>query len=77
MVYLLPADGAGKRFSFEVFTGYEGYGYTRAKLAVTAVGAAIEQVLFEKKRPGGKPSSYGAGSYVDRATVPAAGELVE
>ncbi len=75
--FALPANSAGQRLSFEVFTNYEGYGYTRARLGLTVEGAQLEQVLFEKKRPSGKPSVYGAGRYLDTATPPAPGELIE
>ena len=73
----LPADCIGTRVSFEVYTGAERYGYTRSHLTVEADGAEISRVLFEKKRPGGEPSVWGQGSYIDGTTPPALGELIE
>ena len=74
-VTVAPAD-AGKRLSLNFFTGYEGYGYTRAALTLAVQGCRIERILLEKTRPSQKPSIYGEGSYLDTQTPPAGGELV-
>lgn len=68
---------AGARQHREVFTGYEGYGYTRSVLRLRAENCTLERVLLEKRRPAGTPSAYGQGSYLDSSTPPAPGELLE
>lgn len=72
----VPAERAGARLQFEVFTGYEGYGYTRDYLRIETEGCRIERVMFEKKRPGAAASVYGEGVFVDTGTPPAPGELL-
>lgn len=67
---------AGRRLSAEIFTGYEGYGYTRGVLEVVATGCRISRILVEKRRPGGLVSTFGDGVYVDSSHMPAAGELI-
>ncbi len=65
------------RVAVELFTGYEGYGYTRGMLTLEAVDCKVTDILFEKRRPTGKPSLYGTGTYFDDTSAPAPGELVE
>ncbi|MCX6897163.1 MAG: GDSL-type esterase/lipase family protein [Verrucomicrobia bacterium] len=73
----VAAKDAGKRVTFNFFTEYEGYKYTRSPLVMTTAGCEIANILIEKQRPSGKASAYGQGSYVDTATPPQPGELVE
>ncbi len=73
----LPEDCAGERVSFELWTGAERYHYTRSVLRMEVEGARVARVLLEKKRPGGEPSAWGEGSYLDVTTPPAPGELIE
>ncbi len=72
----IPVTAAGRQ-ECEVFTGYEGYGYTRARLTLRAEGCTLVRTLFEKRRPSGRASVYGTGSYLDTTTVPAPGEPLE
>ena len=53
------------------------YGYSRSKLKLVPVGCRISELLFEKRRPSGKPSTYDEGIYIDAKTKPALGELLE
>lgn len=73
---LQPAN-TGTRISYELFTNYEGYGYTRDQLQLGANGCRIEHVLLEKRRPSAKASTYGEGNYLDTQTPPSPGELLE
>jgi len=68
---------AGQRAAVHFFTGYEGYGYTRAVLTIEPAGCKIDKILFEKSRPSKKASTYGQGSYIDTLTPPEPGELLE
>ena len=67
----------GKRVSFNFFTAYEGYGYNRSIMGINTNGCKIDKVLFEKRRPSGKPSIYGKGIYIDSKTKASPGELIE
>ncbi len=73
---LQPAD-AGKRVEYEIFTNYEGYGYTRDRLKLTPKDCVVDKILIEKRRPSGKASTYGDGVYLDTQSKPSLGELVE
>jgi lysophospholipase L1-like esterase len=75
--FSLSPSANGTRQTVELMTGYEGYGYTRDKLCIEVTGCKITDILFEKRRPSGKPSGYGTGVYIDTTTPPAVGELVE
>lgn len=69
---------AGVRAAVELFTNYEGgKRYTRSRLKLIPRDCEISNLLFEKRRPSGQPSTYGTGSYLDTRTPPALGELVE
>lgn len=68
---------ANGRVEFPFFTGYEGYGYTRSALSLTAQGGAVSKVLLEKARPSGKASDYGTGVYLDAKSPLSIGELFE
>ncbi len=76
-VFAVPAGAAGRRTHFEFVTGAEGYGYSRSRVGMTCRGVEVRDILLEKKRPGGRPSTYGAGAYVDTRTPPQPGEPVE
>jgi lysophospholipase L1-like esterase len=71
-----PAS-AGKRVSVQLFTGYEGYQYSRSRLKMSFKDCKVDRILFEKRRPSGKASIYGTGIYIDSASNPAPGELLE
>ncbi|NUP99521.1 MAG: SGNH/GDSL hydrolase family protein [Armatimonadetes bacterium] len=75
--FSLKPAAAGTRVEVELFTEYEGYGYTRSPLALKLTDCQIARILLEKKRPSGKASTYGEGVYLDTLTPPAPGELVE
>ena len=77
---LLPVKDAvpGQRTAVELFTNYEGQQrYTRCRLKIRSDGLEIADILFEKRRPAGSPSTYGTGTYRDTVTPPAPGELLE
>jgi hypothetical protein len=73
----IPDANPGKRVALEFFTGYEGYGYTRAALQLQPARCRISRILFEKRRPSGQASVYGDGSYLDTTTPPSPGEPLE
>jgi lysophospholipase L1-like esterase len=73
---ILPRPAAG-RLAFEVFTGYEGYGYVRSVLALQTSGCRIDSIQFEKRRPSGQASTYATGTHLDTATPPSPGEVIE
>ena len=75
--FKLNASEKGKRVSIKLFTGYEGYKYTRSKLKISAIDCKTDKILFEKSRPSANASEYGEGSYIDCKTPPAPGELIE
>lgn len=75
--FKLPPDSAGKRVTWNLMTGYAGYGYTTAALTLACNGCAIDRVLFEKRRPSGLASVYGADTYLDSTSPIAPGEFVE
>ncbi len=76
--YNLSDKTVGKRVSFNFFTGYEGYGYTRAVSVIDENNCEVSNVLLEKKRPSGKMSFFNTKtSYIDKITKPALGELIE
>jgi lysophospholipase L1-like esterase len=77
LTFALPADSAGKRLTWNLMTGYAGYGYTTGVLTLTTDKCCLDRVLFEKKRPSGMASIYGTGSYLDTASPISPGELVE
>ena len=68
---------AGETISANVFTNYEGYGYTRDFLTLKTSGCSVSNVLLEKMRPAKKPSVYGRDSYVDTVSAVSKGELLE
>jgi len=72
----IQARTADRRIAINVFTGYEGYGYTRSALTVDTRDCEVTDVLFEKRRPSGKASAYGRGAYVDATTPACPGELL-
>ncbi len=76
-VFAIASTDAGGRVALNLFTGYEGYGYTRSELSLTTAGCQVKRVLLEKTRPSMRASVYGAGSYVDSVSPPQPGELVE
>ncbi|MFA6567374.1 MAG: GDSL-type esterase/lipase family protein [Victivallales bacterium] len=67
----------GETISANVFTKYEGYGYTRDFLTLKANGCSISSVLLEKMRPSKKPSIHGKDSYIDAVSPVSKGELLE
>ena len=73
----VASGDAGKRVTVNFFTEYEGYKYTRSPLTLTTAGCEVTKTLVEKRRPSGKASTYGQGSYLDTTTPPQPGELVE
>lgn len=75
--FTIPADSVGKRVTWNLMTGYAGYGYTTGVLTLSADKCSVEQVLFEKKRPSALASVYGTGSYLDATSPISPGELVE
>lgn len=72
----VKADDTGRRLSFPVFTGYEGYQYTRAPISVRGEGCTLERTQFEKRRPSGIASTWFEASGVDVNHAPSLGELV-
>ena len=68
---------SGETISANVFTNYEGYGYTRDFLTLTANGCTVSNVLLEKMRASQKTSIYGKGSYIDSVSPVSKGELLE
>lgn len=73
----LPADCVGKRVTWNLMTGYAGYGYTNGVLTLTTDKCTLDRVLFEKKRPSSLASVYGTGSYLDTTSPIMVGELLE
>ena len=67
----------GQRLAVQFYTREEGTRYARDYLAIRPVDCEIARVVFEKQRPDGRVSVFGEGTYIDRATPPAPGELVE
>jgi hypothetical protein len=68
----------GQRLVLRFYTREEGSkAYTRDILKVEAENCEIDHILFEKMRPGERVSVFGEGTYIDRTTPPAPGELVE
>jgi len=74
--FAVKAEDAGKRLTFPVFTGYEGYQYTRAPISVRGDECALERIQFEKRRPSGVASTWFETSGVDVNHAPSLGELV-
>ncbi len=68
---------SGEMISANVFTNYEGYGYTRDFLMLKSSGCTVSNVLLEKMRASQKPSIYGKGSYIDTVSPVSKGELLE
>lgn len=77
LTFQIPEGSAGKRLTWNLLTGYAGYGYTTGVLTLTADKCQLDGILFEKKRPSGQASVYGAGTYVDAKSPVCPGELVE
>lgn len=75
--FAIPADSVGKRVTWNLMTGYAGYGYTTGLLTLTMDKCSLERVLFEKKRPSAVASIYGTGNYLDAISPIKPGELVE
>lgn len=69
--------GAGVRVTYELMTGFEGYGYTRDAWTLTPHNCTIGSVLVEKKRPRESASSLVANNYLDETGPFSAGELIE
>ena len=75
---VIPVKAApGETISVNVFTNYEGYGYTRDFLTLKTNGCSVSNVLLEKMRPSKKSSSYGKDSYIDTVSPVSKGELLE
>ncbi|MFA7230537.1 MAG: hypothetical protein WC071_04650 [Victivallaceae bacterium] len=68
---------AGETISANVFTNYEGYGYTRDFLTLKTDGCTVSNVLLEKMRPSKQASVYGKDSYIDTVSPVSKGELLE
>ncbi len=75
--FTVPADASGKRLTWNLMTGYAGYGYTTGPLTMTLTDCTLDRILFEKTRPSGLASEYGTGSYLDTTSPIKPGELVE
>ena len=73
----IPVKMAGETITANVFTNYEGYGYTRDFLELKANGCTVSNVLLEKMRPSKKASIYGKDSYIDTVSPVSQGELLE
>jgi len=73
----LPADAADKRVTWNLMTGYAGYGYTTGPLTMAQTDCTLDRILLEKKRPSGLASVYGTGSFLDTTSPIKPGELVE
>ena len=65
---------AGKRLSFELFTGYQGYGYDQSSLEIKPANGEIDRVMVEKMRPSKAASIYGEGTFVDAQSPMSLGE---
>lgn len=75
---VIPVKGVqGETISANIFTNYEGYGYTRDFLTLKTNGCTVSNVLMEKMRPSKKASIYGKGSYIDGVSPVSKGELLE
>ena len=77
LTFVIPADSAGKRVSWNLMTGYAGYGYTTGVMTLTQNMCSLERVLFEKQRPSKVASMYGTGSFLDMTSPVSPGELIE
>ncbi|MEI6502393.1 MAG: SGNH/GDSL hydrolase family protein, partial [Armatimonadota bacterium] len=75
--FTIPADSVGKRVTWNLMTGYAGYGYTAGALTLSADKCALDRILFEKQRPSSVASVYGTGSYLDATSPISVGELVQ
>ncbi len=75
--FAVDAANTGKRIAVNFFTGYEGYQYTRDKLAISFAGLQIKDIMIEKQRPSKAPSAYAVGTFIDTSQTPAPGELIE
>jgi hypothetical protein len=75
--FKVPAGAAGARVTWNISTGTARYGYTTGIITMTMDQCTVGRVLFEKKRPSGLASVYGAGSYLDTTSPISLGELVE
>jgi lysophospholipase L1-like esterase len=75
--FSIPAAAAGTRVTWNLTTGYAGYGYTTGVLRMAADTCSVERILFEKRRPSAVASAYGLGSYLDTTSPVSPGELVE
>ena len=75
---IIPVKAApGETISANIFTNYEGYGYTRDFLTLKTNDCSVSNVLLEKMRPSKKPSIYGKDSYIDTVSPVSKGELLE
>ena len=75
---IIPVKAApGETISANIFTNYEGYGYTRDFMTLKTNGCSVSNVLLEKMRPSKKPSIYGKDSYIDTVSPVSKGELLE
>ncbi|MCE5238074.1 SGNH/GDSL hydrolase family protein [bacterium] len=74
--FAVPADSAGKRLTWNLMTGYAGYGYTTGPLTMSLTDCTLDRILLEKRRPSGLASAYGTGTYLDTTTPIRPGEVV-
>lgn len=74
----VAVSAAGARVEAQIWTGYQGYGYTPGAWTVTLSNCTISAILVERERPEFAASAYQAlGSYVDTTATRSAGELLE
>jgi len=73
----LTPDQVGQRVTWNLMTGYAGYGYTTGVIRMTTERCSVERVQFEKRRPSGLASAYAEGTSLDRTSPISPGELVE
>ncbi len=77
LTFKVAPDTVGTRLTWNVMTGYAGYGYTTGVIRLSTDGCAVGRVLFEKRRPSGLASAYGVGNYLDTTNPIGLGERVE
>ncbi len=77
--FAIPPEAAGHagRVHFDFYTGAEGYEYSRSRLRLQCRAVRIDEIMIEKKRPGGVVSRYGRGAFIDTSTPPQPGEWVQ
>jgi lysophospholipase L1-like esterase len=77
LTFKVPTTAVGTRLTWNLTTGYAGYGYTTGLIKIATDKCTVDRVLFEKRRPSGLASVYDVGNYLDTTSPIHPGELVE